>query len=62
MSNEKVTRSAFARRGRESADVVKRRKAQARRLFAALDVARNDSPVGPLKREELYDRRILRET
>lgn len=31
-----------------------------RRLFAALDKACNNEPVGPLRREELYDRDILR--
>lgn len=30
------------------------------RLFAALDKARNTEPVGPLRREELYDRQVLR--
>jgi hypothetical protein len=30
------------------------------RLFAALDKARNTEPVGPLRREELYDRKVLR--
>jgi hypothetical protein len=30
------------------------------RLFAALDKARNTDPVGPLRREELYDRKVLR--
>jgi hypothetical protein len=29
------------------------------RLFAALDVARNVAPVGRLRRDDLYDRRIL---
>jgi len=33
---------------------------RAARLFAALDKARNTEPVGPLRREELYDRKILR--
>ncbi|MBC8117914.1 MAG: hypothetical protein H7062_26280 [Candidatus Saccharimonas sp.] len=28
-------------------------------LFAALDRARNVTPVGKLQREELYDRRVL---
>ena len=27
-----------------------------RSLFAALDCARNQKPIGPLKRDELYDR------
>jgi hypothetical protein len=31
-----------------------------RELFAALDKARNTEPVGPLHREELYDRKVLR--
>jgi hypothetical protein len=30
------------------------------RLFAALDKARNTESVGPLRREELYDRDVLR--
>jgi hypothetical protein len=30
------------------------------RLFAALDKARNTETVGPLRREDLYDRKILR--
>ena len=30
------------------------------RLFAALDKARNTEPVGPLRREDLYDRKVLR--
>jgi len=29
-------------------------------LFSALDKARNTEPVGPLRREELYDRKVLR--
>lgn len=29
------------------------------RLLAALDKARNTEPVGPLRREELYDRKVL---
>ncbi len=29
-------------------------------LLAALDKARNTEPVGPLRREELYDRDVLR--
>ncbi|MDO8595464.1 MAG: hypothetical protein Q7R45_02460 [Sulfuricaulis sp.] len=29
-------------------------------LFAALDAARNTSPVGGLRREEIYDRPIFR--
>lgn len=29
-------------------------------LFAALNKARNTEPVGPLRREELYDRPVLR--
>lgn len=33
---------------------------RAARLFAALDKARNTEPIGPLHREELYDRRVLR--
>ena len=33
---------------------------RASRLFAALDKARNTDPVGPLRREELYDRKVLR--
>jgi hypothetical protein len=31
-----------------------------RDLFAALDKARNTESVGPLRREELYDRKVLR--
>jgi hypothetical protein len=42
-----------------SADARARRK-RANRLFAALDKSRNDQPVGKLKREELYDRSLLR--
>lgn len=33
---------------------------RAARLFAALDKARNTEPIGPLHREELYDRKVLR--
>jgi hypothetical protein len=33
---------------------------RAPRLFAALNKARNTEPVGPLRREELYDRQVLR--
>jgi hypothetical protein len=33
---------------------------RAERLFAALNKARNTEPVGPLRREELYDRQVLR--
>lgn len=33
---------------------------RAARLFAALDKARNTEPVGPLRRKELYDRKVLR--
>jgi hypothetical protein len=33
---------------------------RAARLFAALDKARNLEPVGRLRREELYDRKVLR--
>jgi hypothetical protein len=33
---------------------------RAARLFAAVDKARNTEPVGPLRREELYDRKVLR--
>ena len=29
------------------------------KLFAALDVARNNRPIGTLRREELYDRNNL---
>ena len=32
---------------------------RAARLLAALDQARNNEPVGPLRRAELYDRDIL---
>jgi hypothetical protein len=41
-------------------EVMAERKRRAKRLFAALDKARNTSPVGPLNREELYDRPVLR--
>jgi len=33
---------------------------RAARLLAALDKARNSESVGPLRRDELYDRDILR--
>jgi hypothetical protein len=33
---------------------------RAARLFAALDKAQNREPVGSLRREELYDRQVLR--
>ena len=33
---------------------------RAGKLFAALNKARNTEPVGPLRREELYDRQVLR--
>ena len=32
---------------------------QVARLLAALDMARNTETVGPLRRDELYDREIL---
>jgi hypothetical protein len=40
-------------------DMTARRK-RVRRLFAALDKARNEVPVGRLNREDLYDRPVLR--
>jgi hypothetical protein len=33
---------------------------RAARLFAALDKGRNTEPIGPLRREELYDRKVFR--
>jgi hypothetical protein len=33
---------------------------RAGRLLAALDKARNTEPIGPLKREDIYDRSVLR--
>lgn len=30
------------------------------KLFSALDHARNSTPIGPLKRDELHDRDVLR--
>jgi hypothetical protein len=33
---------------------------RAGRLFASLNKARNTDSVGPLRREELYDRKVLR--
>jgi hypothetical protein len=33
---------------------------RAGRLFAALNKARNTESVGPLRREDLYDRKVLR--
>jgi hypothetical protein len=36
------------------------RQARVSQLFAALDQARNTQPVGRLKRDELYDRPVLR--
>jgi hypothetical protein len=30
------------------------------KLFSALDHARNTTPIGPLKRDELHDRDVLR--
>lgn len=44
-----------ARNGRES-DAADRTS----RLFASLDKARNAHSIGPLRREELYDRNVLR--
>ena len=41
-------------------DGLATRKKRAERLFAALDKARNKSPVGRLNREQLYDRPVLR--
>ena len=43
--------------GRASAAAASDRAA---RLFAALDKARNTESIGPLRREELYDRKVLR--
>jgi uncharacterized protein YkwD len=33
---------------------------RATRLFAALNKGRNTEPVGPLRREDLYDRQVVR--
>ncbi len=41
-------------------DGLAARKKRVERLFAALDKARNKSPVGRLNREQLYDRPVLR--
>lgn len=54
-----VTRALAREVAAPAADLAARR-GRAQRLFAALDNARNDSPVGPLNREELYDREMLR--
>lgn len=43
-----------------AADNTKTRRSRAGRLFAALDQARNTSPVGRLNRDEIYDRPVLR--
>ncbi|CAN5307441.1 hypothetical protein BH20VER2_BH20VER2_03910 [soil metagenome] len=56
---EVITR-ALAREFGKSSDVVSQRNARARRLFSALDKARNVRPVGRLKREKLHDRPVLR--
>ena len=47
-ANAETTPSAEAASGR------------AARLFAALNKARNTESIGPLRREELYDRQVLR--
>ncbi len=47
-----ATREARAADGEQSAD-------QVRQLCAALDKGRNSQPIGPLRREELYDRDCL---
>jgi len=44
----------------EPADDSVTRRARAARLFAALDQAKNTSPVGHLNREEIHDRPVLR--
>lgn len=54
-----VTRALEREVAAPAADLAARRR-RAQRLFAALDKSRNDSPVGPLNREELYDREMLR--
>jgi hypothetical protein len=50
---EKATTGASPPRGEEPSDHL-------RKLFAALDMARNTESIGPLRREELYDRKVLR--
>lgn len=49
---EKGTHDADAERLAAARDRIKD-------LFAALDKARNAKPVGPLNRDELYDRDVL---
>ena len=44
---------------RSPASVEERRACALRELFARVR-ARNTEPVGPLRREELYDRKVLR--
>jgi antitoxin (DNA-binding transcriptional repressor) of toxin-antitoxin stability system len=50
---EKVVADASPPMDQEHSDRV-------RKLFAALDTARNTESVGPLRREELYDRKVFR--
>jgi hypothetical protein len=51
---------ALEREVAASAPDAAARRMRARRLFATLDKARNEAPVGGLNREDLYDRPVLR--
>ena len=54
-----VTRALERELTAPGADLATRSK-RARRLFRALDKAHNQTPVGRLNREDLYERPVLR--
>jgi hypothetical protein len=54
-----VTRALEREVAASAPDKAARRK-RVRRLFATLDKASNQTPVGRLNREDLYDRPVLR--
>ena len=60
VSLKDVVTRALEREVRSETISAKERKQRAERLFSAFDRARNQQPVGRLKREELYDRAELR--
>jgi len=60
VSLKEIITRALQREFAPNLDEAAQRKARARRLFSKLDKARNQQPIGPLKREELNDRPLLR--
>jgi hypothetical protein len=55
ISLKQVVTRALEREAKSETVSLQERKQRAERLFSALDRAKNTRPVGPLKREELYD-------